>query len=85
VAEHINPEFEQTFLRNLSRHCSKKLVLSWAVPGQGGQRHVNERGEVYVINRMKEWGFELDEKATESLREAASISWFKKSIYVFTR
>lgn len=85
VAEHINPEFEQTFLRNLSRHCSGKLVLSWAVPGQGGVRHVNERGEVYVINRMKEWGFALDEAMTQRMREAASILWFKKSIYVFTR
>lgn len=87
VLEHIPVEFEATAINNITRACTGKLILSWAVEGQGGCGHVNERNADYVIDRIEREGFEFDEKLTERLREAAGkdLWWFKKSIYVFDR
>jgi len=40
VAEHIEPEYTKTFLKNLA-HWSDKILLSIAGPGQKGLYHVN--------------------------------------------
>merc|ERR1711920_1014384 len=36
VGEHIPPAFENRFLATVTSHARKGIVLSWAVPGQGG-------------------------------------------------
>jgi len=41
VGEHIPAEFESVFLANITNHCRRYLVLSWAIPGQDGIGHVN--------------------------------------------
>lgn len=84
VAEHIHPEDEPHFLANLGKLCADKLVLSWAQPGQGGRRHVNERPENYVIPHMDTIGFRYHEQDTYRLRAAATIKWFKHSLYAFS-
>jgi len=43
VGEHLLPSQEDVFLDNITRFCKRKLVLSWAVPGQKGHGHHNER------------------------------------------
>lgn len=85
VAEHIDPKDEANFLSNLHDLCSGKLVISWAIPGQGGKRHVNEQAAAHVIARMHEQQFTINNGITEKLREAATISWFKDSLYAFER
>lgn len=85
VAEHIHPDHETDFLQNLNSLCKDKLVISWAVPGQGGNRHVNERDSAYVKGRISEMGFKFDKATSQKLRDAATISWFKNTVYVFTR
>ena len=42
VAEHLAAEHHDTFMDTLSRHCTGKLVLTWATVGQGGLRHIAE-------------------------------------------
>ena len=85
VGEHIEPDREKDFLRNLSKMTSDRLVLSWAVPGQGGQGHVNELSNNEVIRKMFEFGFYLDLETTLRLREEASFWWFKQSLMAFRR
>lgn len=85
VAEHIHPEDEPHFIGNLQKLCSDKLAISWALPGQGGRRHVNEQEGHHVTAWMNQKGFIRDHAMTKKLREAATISWFKTSLYAFTR
>lgn len=85
VAEHIHPEDEQHFIANLQQICGDKLALSWALKGQGGRRHVNERARQDVLNLMETAGFYYDPERAMKLGTAASISWFKNSLYAFTR
>lgn len=85
VAEHIPPEHEQTFLRNIDHLCKRYLVLSWAIPGQGGIGHVNEKPGSYVAKAVEALGFKRDQTRTNILRQAATYPWFKFSLRACVR
>lgn len=85
VAEHIHPQDERTFLENVEALCGFRLVLSWATKGQGGKRHVNEQNAEYVIPTIEQAGFKYCHNVTQALRTAASIEWFKRTIYAFEK
>lgn len=87
VVEHVPAEHEDAIIDNITRTCTGKLILSWAVEGQGGCGHVNERNADYVIPRIEREGFRHDEAMSKRLRDVAGkdLWWFRKSIYVFNR
>ena len=85
VAEHIPSEFESVYIDNIVRHAAKGIVISWAVPGQGGLSHVNNRPLSYVKNMLLRKGFVHNAKASAELSSSASVSWLKNNINVFER
>lgn len=82
VAEHVPKEFEDVLLQNLRRHAGN-LVISWAVPGQGGNGHVNLQTNEYVIDKLTGMGWKHDPVATQQLRDSATLGWFKNTPLVF--
>lgn len=54
VAEHIFPEFEKVYLGNVFGLGAKWVLLSWAVPGQIGRRHVNLKTREEVLETVEE-------------------------------
>jgi len=85
VAEHIPKEYEETYVDNLIRHTGFYLITSWAVKGQGGDGHVNEQDEEYVLNMYKEKGMKYNKEVSEALRSVAILGWFKETIFVFEK
>lgn len=89
VIEHIEKSREATVIANLVDAVKDggKLIISWAVEGQGGCGHINERNADYVIPRIEKEGFKWNVRETGVLREnaGADLWWFKKSIYVFDK
>ncbi len=85
VMEHIPPEFQSVALANLDHHNTCGIVLSWALPGQGGRGHVNEQPNRYVIDQLTARGYAHDQATQEHLRQAARISWFKNTVMVFRK
>ena len=85
VFEHIPAQYETVVLDNVDRAAGHGVVLSWAVPGQGGFRHINNRSPAYVNQTMFNRGFRLDRAASDELSEAAEIDWLKNNIRVYTR
>ena len=85
VAEHIPRQYESTYLDNLCRHARMGIILSWAVPGQGGLSHVNNRPLHYVSSRMKERGFGLHQHASQRLQDACTVEWLKRNVNVYVR
>lgn len=83
VGEHIPKEKEEIFLDNVANFAKKHLVLSWAVPGQGGKGHVNEKNNDYIIWKMVDRGFKYDIKATYFLRNHSHLPWFHNSLMAF--
>ena len=87
VCEHVPKEFEAKLVSNIDKHVvpGGTLVLSWAIVGQGGFGHVNCQNNDYVINLFKSLGYTYEEAASTTLRRAASLSWFPKTVMVFKK
>lgn len=86
VGEHIPRSHEETFLNNLHRHNTVGIVLSWAVEGQGGHGHVNERSNQHIRNYFRSRGYVADIITERRLRESVTnCSWFRNTIMVFRR
>lgn len=85
VGEHIPKEKEQIFLDNLGRHCEQCIILSWALPGQGGDGHFNEQPNNYIINEMEKRNYKHWEESSNYFRNSVNLWWFKKTIMVFLK
>ena len=85
VIEHIPAKYETIVLDNIDRAAGHGVVLSWAVPGQGGFHHVNNRSPAYVNQTMFNRGFRMDVETSVALREEATLAWLKNNIMVFIR
>lgn len=85
VAEHIPEKYEAVYLDNIFRHATEGIILSWAVPGQGGLSHINNKPIEYVTKVMRDNGFKIDAEKTMKLQESASFSWFKRNMNVYVR
>ncbi|CAC5387749.1 unnamed protein product [Mytilus coruscus] len=85
VAEHIPQEFESVYLDNIFRHAKEGIILSWAVPGQGGLQHVNNKPLEYVIQVMEKNGFVRDDNLSKKLKNTATFPWLKRNINVYQR
>jgi len=85
VGEHIPHQHEQCFIDNLCRYANKDLILSWAVPGQGGAGHINELSNEYIIGELAKRGFEFNKDVSDKLREASSRKWFKNTLMKFEK
>lgn len=85
VAEHIPKKYEEAFLDNIDGMNRQGIILSWAIPGQGGHGHVNERPNDYVVDVMISRGYTLNLGAIKALREASTLPWFGGTIMVFER
>jgi hypothetical protein len=81
VGEHIPKELCNVFVNNIKVYEPKIIVISWAIPGQGGDGHVNELPNQEVIKMFSE--YEYDVETSQKLRNAATLWWFKNTIMVF--
>ena len=85
VGEHLPVEYEDVFIGNLHRNNVAGIVLSWAVVGQGGDGHVNERNNDYIRDKVCALGYEAVPEAEKELRGAARVWWFRNTVMVFRR
>lgn len=83
VGEHIPEKYEQNFINNITKHTNKLLILSWAVPNQGGDGHFNEKENRYIINEIEKRNFKVDSYETINLRKQSTLDWFKHTVMVF--
>ena len=56
VAEHLEPEYADTFVDTLCG-LSNTVVMTAAVPGQGGHHHENEKPKEYWIDKFMDRGY----------------------------
>lgn len=70
VVEHI----EEVYLDNLIKSlcCGKYVLMTNALPGQGGHHHVNEQPTEYWIEKMSQYGCEVLLEDSNRIRELAA-------------
>ncbi|XP_071154225.1 uncharacterized protein [Mytilus edulis] len=85
VAEHIPQQYESVYLDNIFRHAREGIIFSWAVPGQGGMSHINNKPTSYVVNLMRNNGFVKDDELSILLRKSTSLWWLQQNTNVYKR
>ena len=83
VGEHVPNEKSDILLSNLVKHATTSIVLSWAIPGQSGNGHINCQTNQWVVDKMKILGWAFDDERSRMLRNAATFHWFKNTIMCF--
>ena len=87
VAEHLPSSCADRFV-DLLTSISENIVLSAALPGSGGNDHVNEQPNEYWIGKLRRRGYHFDRERSEHWRrrwrEAGVAGCFARSVMIFT-
>jgi SAM-dependent methyltransferase len=70
VVEHIDEKYLENLLQSLS--CGKFILMTHALPGQGGHHHVNEKPPEYWIGHMARYHCAVLEEDTKRIRRLAA-------------
>lgn len=82
VAEHIEPASADVFVQNLVS-AGKVIVFSAAVPGQGGQNHVNEQWLLYWKEKFLQHDFVVHDVLKQYFWNNPHIFfWYKQNMVV---
>jgi SAM-dependent methyltransferase len=83
TAEHIAPEFAEIFIANLCRHGGV-VLFSAAVPGQGGESHVNEQSPDYWCRKFLAHGYAAYDWLRPRIRDLTEIEpWYRYNSLLF--
>jgi len=91
VGEHIPPVYEAQMIANIHAHNCKGVILTWAVLDQGGNGHVNNHSNMYIIKIFTELGYKLNVALTAALRKprtdplSKGFRWLEHSAMAFDR
>jgi SAM-dependent methyltransferase len=85
VGEHISAERADAFVANLARH-GDVILFSAAVPGQGGEFHVNEQPYEYWRDKFASHGFRTFDWLRPRIRRQTVIEpWYRYNMFLFAR
>ena len=68
VAEHLEPEYAPILVDSICK-CSLRVIFTAAIPGQGGNHHVNLQEKKYWITLFSSMGFKQNEQAEIDLKK----------------
>lgn len=77
VAEHLPETTATTFIKSLTNH-SDFILFSAAIPGQGGQYHVNEQWPNYWNQKFIENGYEAYDVLRNHFWNNENVFWWYK-------
>lgn len=70
VVEHIDEKYIDNLLKSLC--CGKYVVMTNALPGQGGHHHVNEQPTEYWVEKLAAYGCEVLIEDSNRIRQLAA-------------
>ena len=83
VAEHLPEPCSRTLIENITRH-GKIVVFSAAVPGQGGENHINEKPYEYWRNLFLEKDYHLFDWIRPNLLNSKQVEfWYRYNMLLF--
>lgn len=85
VAEHLPESAANTFIKSLTNH-SDCILFSAAIPGQGGQYHVNEQWPNYWNKKFIENGYEAyDVLRNHFWNNKKVFWWYKQNMILYVK
>jgi SAM-dependent methyltransferase len=83
VAEHLDAKAADGFVDNLVRHGGL-VLFSAAIPGQGGERHVNEQPLDYWRSKFLAHGYEAFDYIRPLIENNGKISyWYRNNVLLY--
>jgi SAM-dependent methyltransferase len=85
VAEHLPAKCADDFVESLTNH-GETILFSAAIPGQGGQHHINEQPPAYWQSKFERHGFFFHDTIRPLIWENEKIQWwYKQNIFLLKR
>jgi SAM-dependent methyltransferase len=85
VAEHLEETTSDLLVKSLTEHADT-IIFSAAIPGQGGQNHVNEQWPSYWRNKFEQRGFYFNDGLRAALWNTHGLQWwYVQNLFVVTR
>jgi len=84
LVEHVEEKFLENVLQSLT--CGKYILMTNALPGQGGFHHVNEQPSEYWINHLFRYNCHLLEEDSNRIKKLAmqdSARYFSRTGLIF--
>ncbi|MBX2917509.1 MAG: class I SAM-dependent methyltransferase [Cyclobacteriaceae bacterium] len=86
VAEHLPEAKADLFVEVLVNHAKNNILFSAAVPGQGGQNHLNEQWPEYWQKKFEKYGFYFHDVIRPLIWNNQKIHWwYRQNIFLVTR
>lgn len=83
VAEHVPSECTHTLVSNIVRH-GRLVMFSAAVPGQGGENHINEQPYEYWRNLFAQHGYRLFDFVRSRVSKTKEVEpWYRYNLLLF--
>lgn len=83
VAEHVPGDLSSTLVDNITRH-GRLVLFSAAVPGQGGEDHINERSYGYWRDLFAARGFRLFDFVRRRIEGIDEVEfWYRYNLLFF--
>ena len=87
VAEHIEEDYANVFIYNITKDDPDVILLTAAPPGQGGHSHVNCQEIEYWMNKMKNKGYIFNQELLNKIKSwgipKECPDWWPHNLMVF--
>ena len=85
VGEHLPPEAADGLV-DLLTTLSDRVLFSAALPGQGGQHHLNEQWPAYWAEKFREKGYRCHDTLRHRIWENDHVEWwYRQNLLLFLR
>lgn len=85
VAEHVNEAYIDNYFKLLTS-LSPFILFSGAIPGQGGNGHINEQEPSYWIKKFESHGFRLYDVIRPIIWDKEEVlPWYKQNCFLFIK
>ena len=85
VAEHLSPARADSFVADLVA-LAPHVLFSAAVPGQGGNNHVNEQWQSYWADRFAAHGYGPRDIVRPAVRDDRSVAyWYRQNAVLYSK
>lgn len=83
VEEHINEEFAEQFVKNLTSHAPV-ILFSAAIPLQGGKHHVNEQWPTYWKEIFEKEGYVVIDCVRPEVWDDEEVEmWYAQNTFIY--
>lgn len=85
VGEHISEEYVEVYLKNLVS-LSDVILFSAAIPGQGGEGHINEQWPSYWVEKFDKFGYIAVDILRQQIWDREDIGWpYQQNIMFYVK